>query len=307
MPKKTIVIMCVALMALMSLSIYPATVKGKLLNLKDEIIPQKKMALKGGEELFPIETTANEKGEFVFENVSVGNWVIITSDEGLESIDISIKILTESETNEVNVYAWTKLDLGKKMSTLWNKTLKNVKTNELDDAKTNLSKIIETKPMFYGAYSLLGKLLYDEGKQKEGVDMLMKAVDLNPVDPQSNQLLALYYQNNKKYAQSITYYYGLIATQPNTPEILHELADKFYVIKDYKSSIQFYESAIKYYGGSKEASLAHFYLGDSFLKTKQYEKALVPFETFLKLAPNHKFTKDAKPIVNALKKKYGKK
>jgi tetratricopeptide (TPR) repeat protein len=307
MPKKIIIIMCVALMALMSLSIYPATVKGKLLNLKDEIIPQKKMALKGGDELFPKETTTDEKGEFVFENVSVGNWMIIISDEGLESIDINIKILTESETNEVDVYAWTKPDLGKKMTALWNKTLKNVKNSELEDVKKNLNTIIEKKPQFYGAYSLLGKLLYDEGKQKEGVDLLIKAVDLNPVDPQSNQLLALYYQNNKKYAQSVTYYYGLIATQPNTPEILHELADKFYVIKDYESSIQFYGTAIKYYGKSEKAALAYFYLGDSFLKSKQYKEALAPFEMFLKMAPNHQFAKDAKPIVGALKRKYGKK
>ncbi len=293
---------------LSSMVVLSATVTGKVMDIKQQPLESKKMVLKGTDSLFPLETLTGKDGSFKFDNVTQGEWVLTLTDPKLDSYNVEIIIESaDAVTEEYEVYAWENMVLKPNVLKIWKRGFQNSvdEKNADEEAIADLIKVTEKKPDFFPAYAKLGKIYYEKGEYDKALPVLKKALEINPYFPQSNQLIARIYEEKDKHKESVAHYQKVSLAQPCDAELAYNMANKYYRLKDYNSSKKYYNRAVRYYGeGNKQAAMAFFFLADSYLKSKEYKNAIDPFENFLKLAPNHTYAKDAKRILNALKKKF---
>jgi tetratricopeptide (TPR) repeat protein len=251
----------------------------------------------------PVETVSAADGTFKFDNLTMKNWKISINDDKWESINLEIRVLSDTETIDHNLVAWQKLQLSGDLLSSYQKAIERYSAKAYDEAIVEVDKLFQAGQSFYIIYALKGSMLFEQQKYTDAIPLLKMALELNPYEVTCNQVLGNYAIDNKKYPESLIYFEKILFSTPTDPDLLEQIANSYYFMENWEKAIEYYKNAIKYYGTSANAAQSHYFMGVSSLKLKHYEEALACFESFLKAAPTSPDAPKTKQLVELLKKK----
>jgi len=135
----------------------------------------------------------------------------------------------------------------------------------------------------YEALKMLGFIAMWQNKKQKAKEIFEKLYKQNPKDEEVKENLMIL---NGNILPVIKKYKALLAKDPNNAEYILKLADLYYMIKDYKSSANYYE---RYLILHPEKLEAYKTLGDIYLELKDYYKGFGNWEYYA----NAKNTKEA--------------
>jgi tetratricopeptide (TPR) repeat protein len=291
---------------LCSVVMYGAAIQGKLLDLNSAPLPNMPVKIEAIE-VKPVETITAADGSFKFDDLTSKNWKITINDENWESINLEIRILSDTETVEHNLIAWKKPVLDSDLSTTFFKAYERYSAKAYDEAITEIDKIFQAGLSIYNIYALKGSILFDQQKYAEAIPLLKTALQMNPYETSCNQKLANYEYDNKNYKDSLPYYEKILYANPTNPDLYVEIGEAYYYLKNWEKAVEYYQNAVKYFGTSANAAHADYSMGECYLYLRNYEGALKAFEAFIALSPNDSRITKTKMLVEKLKEAIEKK
>jgi tetratricopeptide (TPR) repeat protein len=251
-------------------------VKGTVLNVDKEAIPQAEVQLKHEESGQIYNFKSDKKGEFSSSSLPAGNYNITVEKEAFLSFKGELK-LNPNKVRKIKVTLVKELPLeqsrGEEAIAYFEKGTKLSKENKLEEAIQAFQKAVELKEDFFEAYVNLGTFLFKQQKDDEAEKALLKAFELKPEESRPKEILA-----------AINFEKAKILIQENKmDEALERL----------KQSYNF----------RANHALVNFLLGYLYNEKKMKDEAIKHFEAFLQLAPNAPQAKDVKKILESLKKR----
>jgi tetratricopeptide (TPR) repeat protein len=250
-----------------------------------------------------VETVTAADGTFKFDNLTSKNWKITINDDKWESINLQIRVLSDTETINHDLIAWQRPQLSGDSLSSYQKAFEQYSAKAYDEAITEADKLFQAGQNFFHLYALKGIILFEQQKYADAIPLLKMALELNPYEVSVNQALGNYAIDNKKYSDSLGYFEKILFSTPTDPDLLEQIANSYFFMENWEKAIEYYKNAIKYYGASANAAQSHYFMGVCSLKLKHYEEALVCFESFLKAAPTSPDAPKTKQLVELLKKK----
>lgn len=130
--------------------------------------------------------------------------------------------------------------------------------SEYGKAVEHLEAALELLPGVVSVLSHLGEAYQLQGRDREAIRVLNKALEVNSRDKTSLSLLAASYQNLEDYSKAIRLYERLSAMKPVKDEVFYNLGVA--------------------YGRQNHLDLAHYNFGLFFQRQKNKKKALFHFE-----------------------------
>jgi hypothetical protein len=290
------------LLSLCTVAAYGAVIQGKVLDLKGQPLPNLPLKIEAIE-TEPIETVSAADGTFKFDNLTMKNWKITVNDDKWESINLQIRVLSDTETIDHNLIAWQRPQLSGDTLSSYQKAFEQYTAKAYDEAIAESDKLFQVGQNFFHLYALKGMILFEQQKFDAAIPLLKMALELNPYEVSCNQALGNYALDNKKYSDSLGYFEKILFSTPTDPDLLEQIANSYFFMENWAKAIEYYKNAVKYYGASANAAQSHYFMGVSNLKLKQYETALGCFESFLLAAPTSPDAPKTKQLVELLKKK----
>ncbi len=165
----------------------------------------------------------------------------------------------------------------------------------------------------------LGVSLIQEGKIKAGVNELLKAVELNPSDPEIHAYLGTAYREMKVYDRAIAQLKKALELKPKYPEAQNDLGTVYLVTGRLDLAIEMFEAAVAdmtyrrpysalnnlgvaYHQKMKYAKAVHYYskaveavpeysaaydnMGLSYEMLGQWDNAIKAYEKAVQTSPN---------------------
>jgi len=287
---------------LCTVATYGAVIQGKLLDPKGTPLPNLSVKIEAIETK-PAETVSAADGTFKFDNLTIKNWKITINDDKWESVNLQIRVLSDTETIDHDLIAWQRPQLSGDLLSSYQKAFESYSAKAYDEAIVEVDKLFQAGQSFYNIYALKGLIFFEQQKYTDAMPLLKMALELNPYEVSVNQALGNYAIDNKKYKDSLGYFEKILFSTPTDPDLLEQIANSYLFMENWEKAIEYYKNAIKYYGTSANAAQSHYFMGVCSLKLKQYEGALVCFESFLKAAPTSPDAPKTKQLVELLKKK----
>lgn len=132
--------------------------------------------------------------------------------------------LTGEHHKAAKVYERAVAKNPKRIELLYSYSLSLYKNNRLDEAETNLKKIIKINPEFTLAHYNLGNIYYKKNQLYNALDSFNKAIKLNPLslDSYYNAALVLESLNQKELA--VKYFYECLKLKPDDVQSLKAIA-----------------------------------------------------------------------------------
>jgi len=153
------------------------------------------------------------------------------------------------------------------------------------------------------AHNYLGTMYMDDGLWDQAIAEFDKAL-ANPI--YETPAMAIYnsawaYYSKKDYKTALARYYEALRADPRThlrPQIEKNIGLIYYDRNEFPDAIRHLKNSI-----DLDASVfdAHFLLGQSYLKIKDYKNARKEFQTVIQLAPDSDFARRARNYLQSLK------
>ena len=109
--------------------------------------------------------------------------------------------------------------------------------------------------------------------------------------------LAVAYRNRDRLDDAIRAYQKALALDPENPVVMKNLADAFYLKKEYSRTVEMAQKAIR---SNPRFHQAHFTLGMAYYRLDRYREALDEFDEVLRLNPQDE---KARNSIEAVRKK----
>ncbi len=130
-----------------------------------------------------------------------------------------------------------------------------------------------------------GVAYYDAGRYPEAIRTISAAYKLNPSDPTIGNALGLAYHARGRSDLGIKYLLEALTLDPNFTEARNNLVRVYIEIKDFKSA-QHQLNLVKKDLTYPALDRVHFNEGLLYFDQKQYQKALIPFQSAIKHSRN---------------------
>lgn len=156
-----------------------------------------------------------------------------------------------------------------------------------DVFKLILSKIktkIKNNPRDATAYTDLGALLSNMGRDKEAYKNLNYALKLNGQDARTHFQLALLHEKNKKFDEAISEYKAAITANSSYEAAYFNLGLLFLKKGNYQEALNTFEQALNLDPLSADS---HYYLGYSYELMKNKEEARKHYQQALSFVPDY--------------------
>jgi len=151
---------------------------------------------------------------------------------------------------------------------------------QLESAKLIYEKILVKEPFHFDALQLLGMLLSQIGLEMEGLDLLLKAVEINSSNPIVLNNLALLQHQLKLYTAAIESFDRAIELDPNLVDAHYNKGISLQHIFDFEGAMASYLNCIRI---KPEFFQAHINLGTIAELNQNFESALSHYLSALNL------------------------
>jgi len=159
---------------------------------------------------------------------------------------------------------------------------------QADQAVREYELSLKFNAQVYAPHLRLGADYARIGRLDEAVDVLHKAIALDPDDPQSRYLLALIYSTQKKFDEAASQYEWLLQSaskdNPDNIEIYMYLAQLYYAEHQYAKAIVQFQKILEL---KPKDTQSLYLLGSLYLETGKRQDAYAIFKKVLDQDPDH--------------------
>jgi len=252
-----------------------AKLEGKILDMKKMPLAQAEIQLNHQATNRIFHSKSNKKGEFAFQMLFAGKYVLTVTKEGYKSYSMDVELQPGSR-QEFEITLADELSSDEKNQreafSSFQKGIELAKENKIDEAIKAFRKSTELKDDFAEAYSNLGILLFQQAKDEEAEEALLRAIELKSDESQVKVFLGnLYFLKAKTLLQD---------------DRINEALEKL------KAS----------YSYNPDYSYTSYLLGYAYHKKENREESIKYFEAFLQMEPNAPQASQVREILESLKK-----
>ncbi|NEQ74857.1 MAG: tetratricopeptide repeat protein, partial [Okeania sp. SIO2C9] len=177
----------------------------------------------------------------------------------------------------------------KTLENIFKSAVKNYQKGNLKLAKKFCHQILERDTENWQLLNLLGVIAGLEGKPKEAVSYLSKAVKLNPNNPEIHSNLGLALKDSQQLEAAIEHYQKAVELKPNYAEAYNGLGNIFLELgklteSQLEAAIEYYQKALELKPNYAEAYNG---LGNIFLELGKLIESQKYYQQALKLDKNH--------------------
>jgi Tfp pilus assembly protein PilF len=132
----------------------------------------------------------------------------------------------------------------------------------------------------------MGLSLVRQGDLRAGLEQLLKAVELEPKNPDLHHELALVYRDLEEYDYSLQHFNRALNLKPEFPEASNNLGTLYLLMGEWDSAIESFQAAVDdlLY---KTPHIAYKNMGFAYYNKGEYEKAIESYLMALKEFPNY--------------------
>ncbi|MBS1790528.1 MAG: tetratricopeptide repeat protein [Acidobacteria bacterium] len=181
------------------------------------------------------------------------------------------------------------------------RSIKNLKENNSDQAINSLKKAIEIFPDYFDALEKLGLEYIKVGQYNEAISVLTRATEVNKRASRSLYALGVANLKLSRLPQAIEWLNKSEQIEPNNPNTQMMLGLAYGNSGSFDKSEAAFKKALQF--GGDAAAEAHYYLTGLYNKQERYREAWQELELFLKDAKNVKDPAQIKAMIANLKEK----
>jgi len=252
-----------------------ARLEGKIMDLVKKPLAEVEVRFKNLGTGQSTTVKSNKKGDFFFQTFFPGKYLLTTVKEGYVAHSLEVE-LTAGSSQRLTINLAKALSLEQKNQqeafTSFQKGIELANEKKLDEAIVAFRTATELSPNFAEAYINLGMLLFQQMKDDEAEQALLKALELKPDEPKTKAALGNLYLEKAR----------TLLEADKVDEALEQL----------KTS----------YSYNPEYSYTNYFLGYAHSKKGNNEEAVKHFEAFLEKEPNSPQAAQVREIVEKLKK-----
>jgi tetratricopeptide (TPR) repeat protein len=155
---------------------------------------------------------------------------------------------------------------------------------KLDEARNIYKQLLKDDPQNADALHLLGVISIQDGNNQAAVEMITKAIEINP-------RIAIYYSNRgkallslKQFEQAVLSYDKAIALKSDYVQAHFGRGNALHQLKKFKLAVESYEKAINFQPDYAEA---YSNRGNALHQLKQFQAAVVSYDKAISLKPDY--------------------
>ncbi len=263
------------------------------------------VCLMAGSSNTPVETTyTNDTGKADFRNLSVGDYHVIVSGDGIQTTDSGVfevdsRQVTQAQyvtvrqieaagpkpvnSNSFGTVSAAALNVPSKARKLLDKANEAIGRQEWSKAAELLNKAIAIYPQYPAAYNNLGVAYARMNDYPHEQEALEKAISLDEHFVPACENLAQLYLRQKNFSQAEVLLGKALSADPNNGKSLTLMADTQYMEHHYDAAIATAEKAHSL--PNQHPSTVHYIAGMAYAQENRRDQALAEFQMFLKEEP----------------------
>ena len=176
----------------------------------------------------------------------------------------SLILLAGTVLSILMISTWFQLQHWKNSSALFENALQKTKNNAV-------------------AHSVLGIVLYKQGKVPEAVGHFQEAIRIDPAHSSSYNNLGLVLRNQGKIEEAIVYYQEAIRNNPRNTEALNNMGSALYALGRKQEAADYYIRVIHI---NPDHATAHYNLGNVFGSQGKITEAIAQFREAVRVKPD---------------------
>lgn len=161
--------------------------------------------------------------------------------------------------------------------------LQQIKQN-LIKAEQKYKEVLQWEKNTINVWLRLGRLYYVLERYQESLQMLLKALELEPAGATGHYLLGTVLEKIGNISQALQAYQEAVALNPKFIDAYNKLGNILFQSGELEQAKLIYNQAI---AANPEHFGSYLNLGNVLLKQQEVEKAIATYETALKLSPNN--------------------
>jgi tetratricopeptide (TPR) repeat protein len=134
------------------------------------------------------------------------------------------------------------------------------------------------------AHSVLGIVLYKQGKVPEAVGHFQEAIRIDPAHSSSYNNLGLVLRNQGKIEEAIVYYQEAVRNNPRNTEALNNMGSALYALGRKQEAADYYIRVIHI---NPDHATAHYNLGNVFGSQGKITEAVAQFREAVRVKPDY--------------------
>jgi predicted O-linked N-acetylglucosamine transferase (SPINDLY family) len=144
-------------------------------------------------------------------------------------------------------------------------------------------QILQTEPANVDAMQLLGILEFCQGRGDAGLELLQRAVALQPNRADFHHNIGFALGNMGRHREALAFYRKALALKPDLADALHHLADTHNVLEEWEEAITAYQRAIAL---KPDRAESFNNLGAAFANTHRWDEAIAAYQQALAMRPD---------------------
>jgi len=158
------------------------------------------------------------------------------------------------------------------------------KQSKLQEARTLYEQVLLEQPHHFDALHLLGVIFFQQKNSAKSLQLILKALEVNPQDAFAHTNLGAVYADLKLPEKALEAYEKAISINPSFADAHYNRANTFSALKRFDEAILSYEIAISI---NATHARAHFNRGNALIELKRTAEAVTSYRQAILIAPNY--------------------
>jgi tetratricopeptide (TPR) repeat protein len=161
--------------------------------------------------------------------------------------------------------------------------LQHHRAGQLREAESIYRRVLATFPDHPDTLHLLGVLLLQSGRpDKEPVELIRRAIAINPTVPSYHGNLGRALAESGKHVEAIQAYHHALQLQPDSPDVCFDLGNAYLAIQQFEPAIEAYRKSVAMRPNDVQALVN---LGAALKAAERPDEAIAVFQRALELQP----------------------
>jgi cytochrome c-type biogenesis protein CcmH/NrfG len=221
------------------------------------------------------------------ENVEVARIPLLISENAVEHIkqDLELKWRGGARPAPGVLSAAESYDRSKQNATLFDKAMKEMKKNDLNQAATTLRSVVEADPKDYPAWNELGMVYFIQRDLEAAANSYTKAIELKPDYVNALVSLGRVRLTQKNNEEAVKVLEAALKADPKSPQANYFLGEAYLSVKKGSLAVGYLNESIKL--DPIGMANAHLRLATLYNLAGRKEQAALEYNEFLKKKPDY--------------------